>query len=1008
MDSEYWRQVEALYHSALEVDVDERENYVAVACAGDEVLMREVLSLLSSAECNDSFMEEPLTSVGLTLMNVEYASLKGQAVGPYQLLELLGRGGMGEVYLAHDPRLNRRIALKLLPTGIADEEARARRFEQEARAASAISHPNVAHIYEIGEVQGRRYIAMEYVRGRTLRQVLQRGSLGVCEALDIAAQIAMGLAAAHEVGVLHRDIKPENILVSDDGFVKLLDFGLAKLVEDRLYAGAPEAKPLPSLHTEPEMMMGTSDYMSPEQVRRQPADERTDLWSFGVVLYEMLAGCRPFTGREPREVIVAILEREPEPLGDIRAGLPQPLEEAVAKALRKRKDERFQSAREMGDVLRRIRRLNEVEGLFSASHIGGASQTLHDGAAPSAESQGTPSDDSSRPYGMMGRTVDFKSSAISSSMHVSTLTHRWRPIYWVVLISLAAAGLYLGLVRKDRAPLLDRALNLRFRRLNLSGDISDIVLSPDGKYIARVADEEGKHTLRVTEIATASDLRIAQPSLAGYSGLSFSPDGTYIYYLENEAETGTLYRVSKLGGGQRKILDDVNTAVTFSPDGARLAFVRTNRALDMPELIVAGADGTSEHLLARRTRADADTFMSDMKRAGPIWSPDGKALACPTLRVYPKQEMNLEVIDAETGDGRRINAKPWYDISRVTWLADGSGLLVSATEAPGEPWQLLLLSYPGGEVRKVTNDPNNYTLVSGARDSSLFLTLNVEEDSSIWQIYAADEKRPAVSNVTQIKGVSEILWDSTGRFLYAASDGAHTNLWIQEPGEAARQLTFEADNFKPALSNDGRYVVFVSTRAGALNIWRMKTDGTQLRRLTDGAYEDVPSLTPDGNWVIYRTGNSIKKVSIEGGDAITLFDKSVLCPTLSADGRLLAFFTNDQPDSQRWHIEVYDLDSLTPVRRFELPASTTPFNGLRLTPDNRLRWTPDGSGLAYVSRADGAANVWLQPLTGGAFRELTHFRDANMPSFAWSPDGKQLACVRSTSAYVPVFVTLFE
>ncbi|HEY9283402.1 MAG TPA: protein kinase [Pyrinomonadaceae bacterium] len=1003
MDAEHWKQVEALYHSALELDADEREDFLAVACAGEEALRREVLSLLSSAERADSFMEEPLTSVGLMLMNAEHESLKGHAVGPYRLLELLGRGGMGEVYLAHDTRLNRRVALKLLPAGVADDGERVRRFQQEARVASAISHPNVAHIYEIDEAGGRRYIAMEYVRGRTLRQALQQGPPGVREALDIAVQVASALAAAHEAGVVHRDVKPENLMVCADGHVKVLDFGLAKLVEDRLYAGAPEAAPLPSLHTEPELLMGTSDYMSPEQVRRQPADGRTDLWSLGVVLYEMLAGRRPFAGGGSREVIVAILEREPEPLGRARDGLPPALQELVAKALRKRTEERFQSAQEMVDELRRVRRQMEEGDSPAASRSPGAPQPLRDGAEP----QAAPDAEPSRPYGALGRMADFKPGALAST-RASTLARRWRPVYWLVLITLAAAGLYFGIARQRRPPLLDRALNLKFERLNLSGDITDIVLSPDGKYVARVASEEGKYTIRITEIATASDLRIAQPSAAGYSGLSFSPDGTYLYYLANQAETGTLYRVSKLGGGQRKILDDVNTAVTFSPDGERLAFVRTNRALDTPDLIVARADGTSERLLARRTRADADTFMSDMKRAGPVWSPDGKVLACPTLRLTPEQEMNLEVVDVETGAGRRLNSEPWHDISRVSWLADGSGLVVSAAEAPGAPWQLRLLASHGGEARKVTNDPHNYTLVSGARDSSLFLTLNIEEDSSVWQVPAAGGAGPDVSGVTQRKGVSEILWGGAGEFLYTVSDGAHTNLWAQEPGAAARQLTFEADNFKPARSNDGRYVVFVSTRAGAMNIWRMNADGTQPKRLTDGAYEDVPSVTPDGRWVIYRTGSSIKKVSIEGGEAIELFDKSALCPVLSPDGRLLAFFTNDQPESQTWHVEVYDLGPLAVVRRFELPASTTPFNGLRLTPDNRLRWTTDGSGLAYVSRADGASNVWLQPLAGGPPRQLTHFKDANIPSFAWSPDGKQLACVRMTKAYVPVLVRLFE
>src|SRR5215213_2252198 len=305
MDSEQWKQVEALYNAALEIDAGERENFLAAACAGDEELRREVVSLLSSADRTDSFMETSLVSVGMMLIDTEHESLKGQTIGPYHLLDLLGRGGMGEVYLAHDPRLNRRVALKLLPAAIVDDMERVRRFEQEARAASAISHPNVAHIYEIGEAQGRHYIAMEYVRGRTLRQGLRGGPFEISEALDITIQIALALVAAHEAGVLHRDIKPENVVLHGDGYVKVLDFGLAKLVEDRLYAGTPEAAPLPSVHTEPELLMGTSDYMSPEQVRRQPTDQRTDLWSLGVVLYEMLAGRRPFPGREYREVIVS-------------------------------------------------------------------------------------------------------------------------------------------------------------------------------------------------------------------------------------------------------------------------------------------------------------------------------------------------------------------------------------------------------------------------------------------------------------------------------------------------------------------------------------------------------------------------------------------------------------------------------------------------------------------------------------------------------------------------------
>src|ERR1043165_3039680 len=233
MNPERWKQIEELYNSASGLEAGDRAAFLDAACAGDEVLRLEVLSLLSSAERSDSFLEEPALGIGLALMGTAQESLVGETLGRYRLLGLIGRGGMGEVYLAHDPSLNRRVALKLLPAIISADRERVRRFEQEARAASAISHPNVAHIYEIGETRGHRYITMEYVAGRTLRQVMKQGPMDARTALDIAAQVAAALAAAHAAGVVHRDVKPENIMLRDDGYAKVLDFGLAKLVERR-------------------------------------------------------------------------------------------------------------------------------------------------------------------------------------------------------------------------------------------------------------------------------------------------------------------------------------------------------------------------------------------------------------------------------------------------------------------------------------------------------------------------------------------------------------------------------------------------------------------------------------------------------------------------------------------------------------------------------------------------------------------------------------------------------
>jgi serine/threonine protein kinase/Tol biopolymer transport system component len=1010
MDADRFRLIESLYHSALRLDGAAREAFLKEACVGDESLRLDLLRLLASAESADSFLEEPVVSLGMAVMNLEHGALVGKTVGRYQLTELLGSGGMGDVYLAHDPRLHRRVALKLLPSDLTGDLSRVQRFEQEARAASAIPHPNVAHIYEIGEAAGRHYIAMEYVPGHTLRRELEQGVPGVALALDIALQVSTALEAARKAGVIHRDIKPENIMLLEEGYVKVLDFGLAKLTEHKGHGLRDEAPPARSLNTEPNLLMGTSHYMSPEQVRRRPVDARTDLWSLGVVLYEMLAARRPFRGGSHGEVLAAILEQEPEPLASMRADLPSRLQEIVAKTLRKDPDERYQTAEDLLTDLREVSHQIATDGIAAPAMPNASPEPtetpLPGTATPTAAPREPITAELGRPVSVLMRLSTLRERVVNDALAYRRRMSVWMWVGLLVLALAAGAGIYRALSDQRLAVLFVRDFKPRFERLNLSGDISDIVISPDGKYVASAVIEKGKPTVHITELATASDLRVVPPTGKNYSGLSFSPDGNYVYYLEHQVERGDLYRVSKFGSGQRKILSDINTPVTFSPDGTRIAFVRHNAVEDTPDLIVARADGTSEQVLARRTRADANAFLVDMNGAGPAWSPDGKLLACPTLSLSSKQrQVYLEVLDAAAGSGGPLDAAPWYDISRVTWLADGSGLIVAAKESAEAPWQLALLSYPGGVRRRLTNDPNNYGHVSATSNSDMFLTLSVEESSSIWLVspeaaqgLASPLQSPLVS---QQKGVSEIVSKPGGGLLYVVADGRkNTHLWTQEAGGGpSRQLTFEHDSYRPTVSPDGLYIIFVSSRAGTPNIWRMDADGTRPRQLTTGSYEDMPSVTPDGASVIYRTGTALYKMSIEGGQPAKLLDKSALCPTISPDGRLLAYFTNERPDSRSWQLEVLDLQTLSVVKRLPLSDTVNPFNG--------LRWTADGNGLTYISSDDGAANLWAQPLGDGAPRQLTDFKDAEIRSFAWSGDGRQLICVRRTKTYTPVLVRPF-
>ncbi len=363
MKAERWQQVERLYHAALEREPDERAAFLDEACAGDEELRREVSELLAFDDPAASFIEIPALKVAAEMVAEDQTSVRvGQTVSHYHIISSLGAGGMGEVYLAEDTSLNRRVALKLLPSLFVKDKDRLRRFAQEARAASALNHPNIITIHEIGEIEDTHYIVIEYVAGETLRRRIASTSgegMKLAEAVEMAAQVSAALAAAHEAGITHRDIKPENVMVRPDGIVKVLDFGLAKLTEVAPSVVDSRAATLVRNDTETGMVMGTPGYMSPEQARGERVDARTDIFSLGAMLYEMVAGRPPFAGATTSEIIAALLRDEPPPL----IGAPPALERIVSRALHKDRAERYQTANEMLADLRRLK-----QNLDSESH----------------------------------------------------------------------------------------------------------------------------------------------------------------------------------------------------------------------------------------------------------------------------------------------------------------------------------------------------------------------------------------------------------------------------------------------------------------------------------------------------------------------------------------------------------------------------------------------------------------------------------------------------------------
>jgi serine/threonine protein kinase/TolB-like protein/Tfp pilus assembly protein PilF len=487
MKSEQWQQLDSLFHSALECEPAERAAFLDEACDGDESLRQQIEVLLTAHEGAGSFIERPAFEVeAQSVADDQDESAVGQTIGHYKIMSTLGVGGMGEVYLAQDTRLGRMIALKLLPVEFTRDKDRVRRFQQEARAASALNHPNIITIYEIGQVDDRHFIATEFIEGDTLRhsisgpQRLTGGNgihaaatpLKVCDVLNIGIQTADALAAAHEAGIVHRDIKPENIMLRRrDGYVKVLDFGLAKLTEGPAVAIDTEAPTRAQIKTDAGVRMGTASYMSPEQARGERVDARTDIWSLGVVLYELVAGCAPFERSTPSEIIALILEREPAPLARYAREVPTELERIVGKALTKDKEERYQTAKDLLVDLRRLRQRLEVEAEIERSGPSKLSEKAALATDGTQAALATADEATARSQAEIVRRT-------SSAEHMATAIkrHRWRivpGIVALVMLAAAAIGYYVYSARGGEA--IDSVAVMPF--VNMSADPNTEYLS---------------------------------------------------------------------------------------------------------------------------------------------------------------------------------------------------------------------------------------------------------------------------------------------------------------------------------------------------------------------------------------------------------------------------------------------------------------------------------------------------------------------------------------------------
>jgi eukaryotic-like serine/threonine-protein kinase len=918
---------------------------------------------------------------------------------------------MGEVYLALDSQLDRPVALKILPAQIARDQQRLHRFMQESRAAAALSHPNIAHIYEIGEAEGAHFIAMEYVEGTPLDKKIGGRPLHVAETLDIAVQISDALDEAHAKGIVHRDIKSSNIMITPRGRVKVLDFGLAKLATpDGVADRTSDSELATRVKTSPGVVMGTVNYMSPEQALGREVDQRSDIFSFGVVLYEMATGRLPFAGDTVTETIDRIAHSQPEAIARLNYDVPAELEVIVKKALRKDREERFQTIHDALVDLKELRRELDISAGIerslppSSRSVEIPTEIFH--SSPSARSGiVAPASTTSVPAAHPTSSAEYIAGGIKRNKTLVALVAVALIVIGAGVVALAGFGVW-KYISKRPVDAKRPPSNIRITRLTSNGKSLEGSISPDGKWVVYALKEGSLRSLHVRQIATTSDVQILAPADTRIGRETFSLDGNYVFFLifDQNNPVGAIYQVPSLGGIPRKILSDVVSPITFSPDGKRIAFIRNNESVSgEDQLIVANIDGSAEQKLAARR---ADRWFGS---GGCGWSPDAKVIACPGGSYTGGFHASVIVIDAASGAQTELGQPSFSDTGRVSWLSDGTGVVVNAAAKDSQLNQLWLLAYPTGEARQISSDLNDYSGTSLTADSRTLATVQNDSTANIWTAPITNPASAKQITTGKLEGTKGVVFAPDGQIVYTVNTQGTNDIWIMNAdGTNQRPLaTDPSEDQLPNVTPDGRYVVFTSERGGFPSLWRMDLDGANLKQLTFGQEDYAQNVSPDGRWVLFHSWRSGRmtpwKVSIDGGEPSQVIDRFSSGPKFSPDGKSIAAYFQDEQAGSPWRIMIAPLDGSGSIKVID-PVATAD----RMSIAVGVGWAPDGRSVWYVSTRDGTANLYSQPIDGGPPKQLTKFTDNDIGTFNFSRDGKTIAFMRSTERRDVVLISDFR
>jgi Tol biopolymer transport system component/predicted Ser/Thr protein kinase len=1035
MNRTKWEKIEELFNAAFELPREKQSAFLDSVCK-DEELRSEIKSLLKNSEKEDSFLEADL-SLGLTLLGKEKKHLLiGKKIGRYRIARLLGEGGMGEVYLAEDLQLNRQVALKLLPAYLVEDEQSVARFQKEALAASSIAHPNIAHIYEAGIEENHRFIAMEYVEGTTLRELIKQKKPDVIAALDIVWQTANALASAHRAGIVHRDIKPENIMIRGDGYVKVLDFGIAKLLESpaplQKNAGSKSKNPQSPTRnlqvTRPGLVMGTIGYISPEQLNNKNVDFRTDIWSLGVVLYEILSGNKPFTGKTPKEISKAILHNDPPPfsVSNINSGYEAALQKIVIKALDKKAADRYQSTGEFSRNLKELKQKLEFSQQFATAEIEGERSSPDLGAIEQT------------------RNTSFitKSKLFWNQQSLPKKTLLLAAFVGILTFAVGVSLQYSSRFYADKTSRFEsfspesgekwQISTLFGIRKKTQGLIPSVSFSPDGKSIAFAMPTEGAVGIYVKQLNQNEPTRLTDDKWNNQTPV-WSPDGRQIAFVSNRDDKSAIWTISP--DSRTPVLKtnlemDFNSCqlLKWSNDGKRF-FFQKGRALKTIELdsgkvedislplanigsefsvsqdesLVAFASVQGERGRLWVYNLKTEELTEILNQVDPIFSPvllpDNKRLI---FSSNQSGSSHLYITDLVSKKKARITFGDFNTFSSAV-SADGRRIVfISETNVAN----IFALDVDSKEEIRLTEETRMQLFPDLSKDrTKLVFQMTGEASNFLSSPFKVKNLQTGSESVLENQTGFWAKWSPAGdEIAYLRKIGADYDIWkFDFADNQTKQITFGGISFDGQSilpfnllsfpfdwSPDGSKITFASNQSKIGNVWTVGSDGSNSLRLTDNDNPKIqyasPMWSPDGSKIAFAQKLQIEPNKSQYG--LLVFANNQV-KEVFRDNRRIRFLGWSAKDNNLL-AAVYDPNS---TEIYELSESFAPRLLTELVKADffSLVLSPDGSSIAYSARRNEIDNIFSFSINGRE-KQLTDNREDSFlfSGISWSPAGDRI------------------